>query len=77
MNVRVADEKIVRVEPSRYGQGNSAAFVGLVIDDAGGDHIQVSRRRLLFAAPQIFRIPRIVIVQYGDEGGWFGGVDGG
>ena len=73
--MRVSNEKIVRVEFLRYRQGNPAAFAGLVIDNAGGDHVEVSRRRLLFTAPQIFRIPRIVIVQYGDEGGRLYGVE--
>ena len=68
MNVGVANQQVIYVEAIRASQQNGFLFPGLVVNNAGGYHVQVIRLRLYLAPLQVIGFPHVVIVEYGDEG---------
>ena len=68
----IADEQVGHVKTGGRVQQDALLSARLVEDDAGGDHVQVPFQHGLFALLEVGLLPRIVIVQDGNECGWVG-----
>ena len=56
------------MRPSGLLSRTESLFPGVVVNNAGGYHVQISCLRLFLAPLQVIGFPHVVIVEYGDEG---------